>query len=100
MKKKLQKDKKIRLTYNKQELKHNILKSLIRNENLTFLTKWNTILKLSSLPRNSSKVRLVNRCVLTSSKAKFTGFYKKFSRLSFLRSVRSGNIPGIQKSSW
>jgi small subunit ribosomal protein S14 len=100
MKKKVQKDKKIRLNYKNMELKHHVLKSIIKNENLVFLMKWNAILKLSNLPKNSSKVRLVNRCVLTSRKAKFTRIYKKFSRLSFLRLVRFGHLSGVQKSSW
>lgn len=100
MKKKVQKDKKIRLNYKAKELKHQILKSIVKNENLVFLVKWNAVLKLSNLPKNSNKARSVNRCVLTSRKAKFTRIYKKFSRLSFLRLVRFGQLSGVQKSSW
>lgn len=100
MKKKVQKDKKIRLNFKTKELKQHILKSIVKNENLVFLVKWNAVLKLSNLPKNSNKIRSVNRCVLTSRKAKFTRIYKKFSRLSFLRLVRFGHLSGVQKSSW
>lgn len=100
MKKHIQKDQKIRLRFSKQELNHIILRSIIKNENLSLIVKWNAVLKLSNLPKTQKKVRLVNRCVLTSRKAKFNNIFKKFSRLSFLRLARSGAISGLKKSSW
>jgi len=56
------------------------------------------MLKLSSLSKN--KNRYVNRCILTSRKAKFNRFLKKFSRLSFLKLARLGVVSGLKKSSW
>jgi small subunit ribosomal protein S14 len=54
---------------------------------------------LNKLPRNSSPVRLRNRCQLTG---RSRGFLRKFklSRLSFREMANSGQIPGIVKSSW
>ena len=100
MNKFIQKDKKIRKIYNKQELNYIILKSLIKNENFSLLVKWNIILKLSNSVKTKSKVRFVQRCLLTNRKAKFNRIYNKFSRLSFLRLARNGDISGIRKSSW
>lgn len=84
MKKKSQKDKKIRRFFNQQELNQIILKSIIKNENLSLVIKWNAISKLSNLLGDQNKTRFVNRCILTNRKAKFSKIFKKFSRLSFL----------------
>ena len=56
-------------------------------------------LKLAQLPRNSSKVRVRNRCELTGRPR---GVYRKFKmggiKLRELASV--GQIPGVVKASW
>lgn len=100
MKKQTQKDKRIRKLFNKRELNHIILKSIVKNENLPLVTKWNAILKLSNLSGRHNKTKFVSRCVLTNSKAKFNKTFKKFSRLSLLRLARSGAISGLKKVSW
>mgnify|MGYP006174023681 CR=1 FL=1 len=97
MKKQIQKDRKIRKLFNQQELNYIVLKSIIKNENLSSIVKWNAISKLS---KNQNQTLFVNRCILTNRKAKFTRIFNKFSRLSFLRLARSGIIPGLKKSSW
>lgn len=99
MKKQTQKDKKLRRSFNQQELNHVILKSIVKNENVSLLIKWNAILKLSNFSGSQNKTRFVNRCVFTNRKAKFNRVFKKFSRLSFLILARSGVIPGLKKSS-
>lgn len=54
---------------------------------------------LSKLPRNSSTVRLVNRCSLSGRRH---GYLRKFgvSRLTFREMARNGLIPGVTKASW
>jgi len=54
---------------------------------------------LQKLPRNSSPVRLHNRCLVTG---RSRGYYRKFgiSRLVFREMALRGEIPGIKKSSW
>lgn len=54
---------------------------------------------LDKLPRNSSKVRLHNRCKLTGRPK---GYMRKFgiSRVTFREMAGSGKIPGITKASW
>lgn len=98
MKKHIRKDQKIRACFKRQELDSIILKSIIQNENLSLTTKWNATLKLSSLSKN--KNRYVNRCILTTRKAKFHRFFNKFSRLTLLKQIRLGNVSGLKKSSW
>jgi len=54
---------------------------------------------LSRLPRNSSPVRLHNRCKL-SGRPK--GYMRQFgiSRIAFRELASKGLIPGIKKASW
>ncbi len=54
---------------------------------------------LDKLPRNSSKVRLHNRCKLTGRPK---GYMRKFgiSRVTFREMALAGKIPGITKASW
>lgn len=55
--------------------------------------------KLNKLPRNSSKVRLRNRCAITGRPR---AFIRRFglSRLTFREMALDGLIPGVTKSSW
>lgn len=54
---------------------------------------------LQKLPKNSSPVRLHNRCTMTGRPR---SYYRKFgvSRLVFREMALNGEIPGIKKSSW
>ncbi|MFT3869314.1 MAG: 30S ribosomal protein S14 [Nibricoccus sp.] len=55
--------------------------------------------KLAKLPRNSSAVRVRNRCSLSGRPR---GFKRKYgvSRLTFRELALAGKIPGVTKSSW
>ncbi|MCB1107402.1 MAG: 30S ribosomal protein S14 [Chlamydiia bacterium] len=55
--------------------------------------------KLNKLSRNSSKIRLRNRCRLTG---RCRGYLRKFqiSRLCFREMANAGLIPGVTKASW
>ena len=55
--------------------------------------------KLTKLPRNSSKIRLRNRCSITG---RARAYIRKFglSRLTFRELASDGKIPGVTKSSW
>ena len=54
---------------------------------------------LDKLPRNSSRVRLHNRCKLTGRPK---GYMRKFgiSRVTFREMAGEGKIPGVTKASW
>ncbi|MDA8747102.1 30S ribosomal protein S14 [uncultured Litoreibacter sp.] len=56
-------------------------------------------LKLAELPRNSSAVRLHNRCQLTGRPH---AYYRKLkiSRIALRDLGSAGQIPGMVKSSW
>ncbi len=56
-------------------------------------------IELDKLPRNSSKVRMHNRCKLTGRPK---GYMRKFgiSRVTFREMAGDGKIPGIKKASW
>jgi small subunit ribosomal protein S14 len=56
-------------------------------------------LKLAEMPRNSSKVRIRNRCELTG---RARGFYRKLKvcRNQLRELASQGRIPGLVKSSW
>jgi small subunit ribosomal protein S14 len=54
---------------------------------------------LDKLPRNSSPVRLHNRCKITGRPR---GYMRKFgiSRVLFREMASQGKIPGVTKASW
>ena len=54
---------------------------------------------LQKLPRNSSPVRLHNRCALTGRPR---GYIRKFGvcRVVFREMALDGKIPGVRKASW
>ena len=55
--------------------------------------------KLQKLPRNSSPVRIRNRCSLSGRPR---AYIRKFgvSRIQFRELALAGKIPGVTKSSW
>lgn len=55
--------------------------------------------KLAKLPRNSSAIRVRNRCRITGRARGFIGRYG-LSRITFRELALSGKIPGVTKSSW
>ena len=63
------------------------------------LKKAGDYIALSKLPRNSSKVRLHNRCQLTGRPR---GYMRKFgiNRVTFRELAANGKIPGVTRASW
>ena len=61
--------------------------------------KWDAMMKIQKLPKNSAKVRVHNRCGLTGRPR---GYMRQFgiSRVTFREMALAGKIPGIKKSSW
>ena len=54
---------------------------------------------LDELPKNSSSVRLKNRCQLTGRPRGYIR-YCGLSRVTFREMALNGKIPGIRKASW
>ena len=83
----------------KFEKKRAMLKKIIMNKKLELAERFAAQLKLDKLPKNSSKVRIRNRCGISGRPH---GYYRKLkiSRLALRDMASSGKIPGIIKSSW
>lgn len=75
------------------------LKTLIMDKDTSMEERFDAVMKLAKMPRNSSKVRIRNRCELSGRPR---GFYRKFklSRIAFREMASAGQIPGVIKSSW
>ena len=79
--------------------KRDMLKSKIKDKNLSLEERIKYQNKLNDLPRNSSSIRHRNRCELTG---RSRGVYRKFglSRIKIRELSMTGDLPGVVKSSW
>ena len=75
------------------------LKAVIDDQSKPMEERCRATLKLAELPRNSSAVRLHNRCQLTGRPH---AYYRKLklSRIMLRELASFGQIPGMVKSSW
>ena len=79
--------------------KRKALKKIIMNKSIPLEERFKAQQKLSKLPRNSAKNRVMNRCQITGRPH---GVYRKLkiSRIALRDLGLSGLIPGMTKSSW
>lgn len=75
------------------------LKAILANPDSTDEEFYAAQRKLCKLPRNSSKIRIRNRCNITGRPRAFMRRYG-LSRLTFRELALEGKIPGVTKSSW
>ncbi len=75
------------------------LKAIANDQSLTPEERFQARLKLAKLPRNSSPVRVRNRCEVSGRPR---GYYRKLkmSRIALRDLGAAGLIPGMIKSSW
>ena len=75
------------------------LKKIVNNRKLPLEERFKAQLKLSKLPKNSSKTRIRNSCEITGRPH---GVYRKLkiSRIALRELASTGKIPGMVKSSW
>ena len=75
------------------------LKKIIMHKKLPLEERFKAHQKLSKLPRNSAKNRVMNRCQITGRPH---GVYRKLkiSRIALRKLGLEGKIPGLVKSSW
>ena len=75
------------------------LKKTVMDKKLSLEERFKAQQKLSKLPRNSAKVRVMNRCQITGRPH---GVYRKLkiSRIALRQLGLEGKIPGMVKSSW
>ena len=91
-------NKRIKLS-EKFKKKRSALKKIIMNKKLPLEERFKAQQKLSNLPRNSSRTRVMNRCQITGRPH---AVYRKLkiSRIALRKLGLEGKIPGMTKSSW
>ena len=79
--------------------KRTALKKIVMDKKITLEERFKAQQKLSKLPRNSAKTRVMNRCEITGRPQ---GVYRKLkiSRIALRQLGLQGKIPGLVKSSW
>ena len=75
------------------------LKAIVKSPSSSMGQRLEAQAKLSALPRNSSPVRVRNRCALTGRSRGYMGLFK-LSRIMFRELALQGVLPGIKKTSW
>jgi len=75
------------------------LKAIAHDKTKPMEERFAATLKLAEMPRNSSKTRIHNRCVITGRPK---AYYRKLkmSRIALRELGSKGMIPGLLKSSW
>ena len=95
----VEKEKKRRYLVNLKWEKRQHLKKIILDVTKSDEERMEAVKNLNKMPKNSSPVRLRNRCSVTG---RSRGYLRKFklSRLCFREMASEGLIPGITKASW
>lgn len=88
-------EKTVKLNWDKRQA----LKKMAADLNVSEEERHAARVAINKMPRDSSPVRLRNRCLLTG---RARGFIRQFklSRLTFREMALNGLIPGVTKSSW
>jgi small subunit ribosomal protein S14 len=95
----IEKNKRRRKLANQYAAKRAALKAMAKDSSLAPEDRFKAQLQLQKLPRNSARVRVVNRCELTGRPR---AYYRKFglSRIALRDLGSRGELPGVVKSSW
>jgi small subunit ribosomal protein S14 len=95
----INRDAKRRATVKKYAEKRKALLSMLQDPKATDEAKDEARTKLQALPRDSSPVRLRNRCAMTGRPR---GTFRKFglARNKIREIAMRGEIPGMIKASW
>jgi small subunit ribosomal protein S14 len=95
----IEREKKREALVKKYATKRAALKVIIDDQSKPMEERFRATLDLAKLPRNSSAVRLHNRCQLTGRPH---AYYRKLkiSRIALRDLGSAGQIPGMVKSSW
>ena len=88
-----------RATVSKFAVKRAALQAAMNDATATHESRNEARMKFQALPRNSSPVRLRNRCALTGRPR---GVFSKFGigRSKLRDLMMSGQVPGVTKASW
>ena len=75
------------------------LKAKVIDLSLSMKDRMEAQQALQKLPRNSSAVRVRNRCALTGRPRGYMGMFD-LSRIKFRELALQGFLPGVKKTSW
>ena len=75
------------------------LRAMARDKNLSLEERFSASCKLAQEPRDSARIRVRNRCMITGRPR---GYYRKLkmSRIALRDLASFGQVPGVVKSSW
>ena len=95
----VEKNKRRRKLVDQYAAKRAALNAIIHDKSASPEDRFNATLKLAELPRNSSKIRVRNRCNVTGRPR---AYYRKLgmSRIALRELGLLGDVPGLVKSSW
>lgn len=83
----------------KYEAKRAELRKIIASADASDEDRENAQVKLQKMPRDTSRIRVRNRCELTGRpRAYYRDF--KLSRIALRELAHQGLIPGVTKASW
>jgi ribosomal protein S14 len=97
MKAKMEKDLRYRKSFLSNELKGNVINSIINNQLIDMGLKQQIFLFKKNI--SSQKARIHNRCILTGRSRSYIRFFK-LSRIKFKELANKGLLMGIRKSTW
>lgn len=83
----------------RHQAKRKALKDVVMDRSVDAQERFDATLKLAAMPRNGSKTRVRNRCVMSGRPR---AYYRKFglSRIALRSLASEGMIPGVVKASW
>ena len=99
MRAKIQRDLRRRKLVAKYDKKRMALKKILSDKTISSEMRLIAQEALEKLPRNSSPVRLTNRCMLTG-RPRAVSRYFGISRIKMRELALQGKLPGVSKSSW
>jgi small subunit ribosomal protein S14 len=75
------------------------LRAIIKDKSLPMEERFQAVMKLSQEPRDSSRIRIRNRCEVSGRPR---GYDRKLrmSRIALRDLASMGQVPGVVKSSW
>jgi small subunit ribosomal protein S14 len=75
------------------------IKRSLKNKNLNFDERFKLQINLNKKPKNSTKERIKNRCIITGRSKGIVGLFG-ISRIKVREMISQGRLPGVKKASW
>jgi small subunit ribosomal protein S14 len=96
---KIVKNEQRKVLVNRYRERRKALVAVIRNPATSDADREAAYARLRKLPRNSSAVRIRNRCSMSGRSRGYEGFFG-LSRMALREMALNGLIPGVRKASW